>query len=61
MKAIQEEIEEGVRKVFDKMEKPFHKYFGEACPVFDPECQQCKSNIIFSKFKQELWKECVKE
>ena len=60
-KFIQDEIENDVRKVFDKMEKPFHDYFGKLCPVFEPECVGCQANFIFSKFKKELWEECVRD
>jgi len=58
---IQDEIEDDVRKVFNKMEKTFHEYFGKHCPTFDPECYQCKANLIFSNFKKKLWDEHVKD
>lgn len=54
-------IEEDVGNMFTKMEKPFHEYYGEHCPVFDPECLQCKATLIFAKFKKELWEQCVLE
>lgn len=57
-KLKQTEYEE-LEKVFDKMDKIWHKYFGKECREFCPNCAQCKMALIYNSFKQRVFDECV--
>ena len=58
---LQKDIEEDTLKFFNQMDKPFFKYFGEACPEFEPDCVQCKVNLLYRDFKLKLWEKFVRK
>lgn len=57
---LQREIGEQYEYIIERMDKLFEKEFGKMCPEFEPGCVQCKANLIYNKFKQELFDEFVK-
>ena len=55
-----EETEENFNKLTKSIDKIFENEFGKMCPDFEPGCFQCKANLIYNKFKKELFDEFVK-
>lgn len=60
-KSIQEEMEKDTNKMFNKMDKIFNEYFGKMCPDFNPDCIQCKMNLVYNNFKKQIWEEFIKK
>jgi len=50
-----------LEKFFKKMDKIWQSEFGKECPEFVPNCVQCKFSLIYNKFKQEVFDECLKK
>lgn len=46
-------------KFFSKIDKIWQKEFGKECPEFVPNCPQCKFNLIYNKFKQDVFDEVL--
>lgn len=57
---IQIEIEDDYYKLIKKIDAIFEKEFGKMCPEFEAGCVQCKANLIYNKFKQDLYDTFVK-
>lgn len=53
-------MEEEFEKLIKKIDKIFEKEFGKMCPDFNPNCVQCRTNLIYNNFKKELYEEFVK-
>jgi len=49
-----------LEKFFTKIDKIWQSEFGKECPDFYPNCFQCKMNLIYNKFKQDVFDEVVK-
>jgi len=58
-KTIQEDIKEEYEELVKKFDKIFKEYFGKMCPEFQQNCFQCRINLIYNKFKKELFDEYV--
>ena len=58
--SIDEEIRKDLKKIFKKFDNELEKYIGKMCPEFDPNCSQCRLNLIYNKFKIEFFDEMLK-
>ncbi|KKN07402.1 hypothetical protein LCGC14_1067270 [marine sediment metagenome] len=59
-KNIDQEIRNDLERIFRKFDKELEKYIGKMCPEFNPECSQCRLNLIYNKFKKETYDEMLK-
>ena len=58
--SIDEEIRNDLGNIFKKFDKALEKYIGKMCPDFDPNCIQCRLNLIYNKFKKDFFDEMLK-